>query len=72
MRAAGRASGPTTGARERAITPFLRTTVPAVRVAAAGFAVEAGLTINAGGTTVSEGDNIGTLAALREWKNRFR
>ena len=72
LRAAGRATVPTTVARERAINPFLRTTVPAVRVAAAGFAVEAGLTINAGGTTVSEGDNIGTLAALREWKNRFR
>jgi hypothetical protein len=59
-------------ARERAINPFLRTTVPAVRAAAAGFAAEAGLTSNPSGTTVPEDDNIGTLAALREWKNRFR
>jgi len=72
LRAAGRATVPTTVARERAINPFLRTTVPAVRAAAAGFAAEAGLTSNPSGTTVPEDDNIGTLAALREWKNRFR
>ena len=64
LRAAGQATVPTTVARERAINPFLRTTVPAVRAAAAGFAVEAGLN--------AANDDIATLAALREWKNRFR
>ena len=64
LRAAGQATVPTTVARERAINPFLRTTVPAVRAAAAGFATEAGLN--------AANDDIATLAALREWKNRFR
>ena len=64
LRAAGQATVPTTVARERAINPFLRTTVPAVRAAAAGFAAEAGLN--------AANDDIATLAALREWKNRFR
>ena len=64
LRAAGQATVPTTVARERAINPFLRTTEPAVRAAAAGFAVEAGLN--------AANDDIATLAALREWKNRFR
>jgi hydroxyacylglutathione hydrolase len=64
LRAACRATVPTTVARERAINPFLRTTEPAVRAAAAGFAVEAGLN--------AANDDIATLAALREWKNRFR
>ena len=64
LRAAGQATVPTTVARERDINPFLRTTVPAVRAAAAGFAAEAGLN--------AANDDIATLAALREWKNRFR
>jgi len=72
LRAAGRATVPTTVARERAINPFLRTTVPAVRTAAAGFAEEAGLAPSEASTATSNNDDIATLAALREWKNRFR
>jgi len=72
LRAADQATVPTTVARERAINPFLRTTVPKVRAAAAGFAAEAGLTSGTGGTPAPDDDAIATLAALREWKNRFR
>lgn len=72
LRAAGRATVPTNVARERAINPFLRTTVPAVRTAAAGFAEEAGLAPREASTATSNNDDIATLAALREWKNRFR
>lgn len=64
LRAAGKSTVPTSVAREQAINPFLRTAVPAVRAAAAAFAAEAGLPATA--------DDITTLAALREWKNRFR
>ena len=72
LRAAGRATVPTTVARERAINPFLRTTVPAVRTAAAGFAKEIGLATSEAGAATADNDDIATLAALREWKNRFR
>ena len=72
LRAAGRATVPTTVARELAINPFLRTTVPTVRTAAAGFAEEAGLAPSEASTATSNNDDIATLAALREWKNRFR
>ena len=72
LRAAGQATVPTTVARERAINPFLRTTVPAVRTAAAGFAGEAGLAPGEAGAATADHKDIATLAALREWKNRFR
>jgi hydroxyacylglutathione hydrolase len=72
LRAAGQATVPTTVARERAINPFLRTTVPTVRAAAARFAAEVGLAIGTGGARAANDDAVATLAALREWKNRFR
>jgi hydroxyacylglutathione hydrolase len=72
LRAAGQATVPTTVARERAINPFLRTTVPTVRAAAARFAAEVGLTVGTGGAPAANDDAVATLAALREWKNRFR
>lgn len=74
LRAAGQATVPTNVARELAINPFLRTTVPVVRAAAAAFAAEAGLE-PAGAIAKADAASaadIATLAALREWKNGFR
>jgi hydroxyacylglutathione hydrolase len=60
LRAQGTPSIPSTIAVERAINPFMRTTVPAVRASAAQFA------------GAIPANDIETLAALREWKNGFR
>mgnify|MGYP000222787537 CR=1 FL=1 len=52
---------PSRMALERAINPFLRTRVPTVAAAAAGFA-----------PSTDTRDAVAVLAALREWKNGFR
>jgi hydroxyacylglutathione hydrolase len=59
LRAAGRPTLPSTLARELQINPFLRCHVPAVVAAA-----------QAQGAPTT--DAVGVLAALREWKNRYR
>jgi hydroxyacylglutathione hydrolase len=51
---------PSSLAREREINPFLRTHVPAVRMAAEKYS----------GTTLS--DNVSVFAAVRRWKDGFR
>ncbi len=59
LREAGRPTLPSSIAIERQINPFLRCTEPAVVAAA-----------QAQGATAE--DEVSVLAALREWKNRFR
>lgn len=61
LRAQGMPTLPSCMATERAINPFLRTRVPAVAAAAAGFA-----------PSTDTCDAVAVMAALREWKNRFR
>jgi hydroxyacylglutathione hydrolase len=59
LRAAGQMTLPSSIALERAINPFLRCTEPAVVAAAQAEGAQ--------GT-----DAVSVLAALREWKNRYR
>jgi len=61
LRAAGQPTLPSQLALERTINPFLRVREPAVRTAVAA---------QSGGSDC--GDAVTTLAALREWKNRYR
>ena len=61
LRAQGLPTLPSRMALERAINPFLRTRVPTVAAAAAGFA-----------PSTDTRDAVAVLAALREWKNGFR
>ncbi|WP_119965893.1 hydroxyacylglutathione hydrolase [Simplicispira lacusdiani] len=61
LRAQGQPTLPSRMALERAINPFLRTRVPAVAAAAAGFA-----------PSTDTRDAVAVLAALREWKNGFQ
>ena len=61
LRGQGLSTLPSRMALERAINPFLRTRVPAVAAAAAGFAPSTDMR-----------DAVAVLAALREWKNGFR
>jgi hydroxyacylglutathione hydrolase len=58
-RAAGRPTLPSLMGREREINPFLRCTEPGVIEAASAHGAEGR-------------DAVSVLAALREWKNRFR
>ena len=60
LRAAGEPTLPSSIGQERAINPFLRVRESAVRAAT---------TTQSGGDS---GDAVATLAALREWKNRYR
>jgi hydroxyacylglutathione hydrolase len=60
LRAAGRASVPSTLADELATNPFLRWDSPAVRDAAARFAGKAPV------------DAVATFAAIRRWKDEFK
>jgi len=61
LRAQGLPTLPSRMGLERAINPFLRTRVPTVAAAAAGFA-----------PSTDTRDAVAVLAALREWKNGFR
>jgi hydroxyacylglutathione hydrolase len=59
QRQAQRPTLPSTIARERAVNPFLRCSEPALVAAARAQGA-------------SQSDAVSTLAALREWKNRFQ
>ena len=59
LRAEGRPTLPSTIAQERAINPFLRTSVPTVIASAQKY-------------DAASVERVGVLATLREWKNHYR
>jgi hydroxyacylglutathione hydrolase len=70
-RADGLSTLPSTIALERQINPFLRTHQPAIRHRVQAWCAQR-VDVPTEAATIGPCDDVGVLAALREWKNQFK